>query len=175
MVRPFICLCGSAQCLQYIAGARLLTLEMFDRYLINSHMREVARASVCTKNRDSDRGGRTVIPMKKVEAIFISSKLDTVRELLSGRCGLDLATSRVNQPHDRGQASLFADLPVVKLETVVSDTQAMPTVQAILRASRTAPGIDLVSIGISKVDSQAPRLRESLPPRRQSTESLRAA
>ena len=116
-----------------------------------------------------------MIPMKKVEAIFISSKLDTVRELLSGRCGLDLAMFRANLPHDRGQASLFADLPVVKLETVVSDTQAMPTVQAILRASRTAPGIDLVSIGISKVDSQAPRLRESLPPRRQSTESLRAA
>jgi nitrogen regulatory protein PII len=115
------------------------------------------------------------MPMKKVEATFISSKLDTVRELLSGRCGLDLAMSRANQPHDRGQASLFADLPVVKLETVVSDAQAMPTVQAILRASRTAPGIDLVSIGISKVDSQAPRLRESLPPRRQSTESLRAA
>jgi nitrogen regulatory protein PII len=117
-----------------------------------------------------------VIPMKKVEAIFISSKLDTVRELLSGRCGLQLAMSRPNQPDDRGsQALLFADLPVVRRETVVSDTQAMPTVQAILRASRTAPGIDLVTIGISKVDSQAPRLRESLPPRRQSTESLRAA
>ena len=108
-----------------------------------------------------------MISMKKVEAIFIASKLDTVSELLSERCGLDIAMSQVNQPHDRGQAVLLADLPRVRLETVVSEGQAMPTVQTILRASRNAPGIDLVSIGVSRVDSQAPRLRESLPPRRQ--------
>ena len=116
-----------------------------------------------------------MISMKKVEAIFIASELDTVRELLSVRCGLDIAMSRVHQPHDCGQAVLSADLPRVTLETVVSDVQAMPTVQTILRASRNAPGIDVVSIGVSRVDSQAPRLRESLPPRRQPRESLRAA
>jgi nitrogen regulatory protein PII len=113
--------------------------------------------------------------MKKVEAIFIASKLDTVRELLSVRCGLDIAMSRVNQPHGRGQAVLLVELPVVRLEAVTSDVQAMPTVQAILRASRYAPGIDVVSIGVSKVDSQAPRLRESLPLQKQRSESLRAA
>jgi hypothetical protein len=116
-----------------------------------------------------------VTSMKKVEAIFIASKLDTVRELLSGRCGLEIAMSRVNQPHDRGQAVLLAELPVVRLEAVTSDVQAMPTVQAILRAARNVPGIDVVSIGVSKVDSQAPRLRESLPLQRQRSESLRAA
>jgi nitrogen regulatory protein PII len=116
-----------------------------------------------------------VISMKKVEAIFIASKLDTVSELLSERCGLDIAMSRVDQPQDRGQAVLLADLPRVRLETIVSDVQAMPTVQTILRASRNVPGIDVVSIGVSRVDSQAPRLRESLPPRRQPRESLRAA
>jgi nitrogen regulatory protein PII len=81
-----------------------------------------------------------VISMKKVEAIFIASKLDTVRELLRGRCGLEIAMSRVNQPHDRGQAVLLVELPVVRLEAVVSDVQAMPTIQAILRTSRNVPG-----------------------------------
>ena len=113
--------------------------------------------------------------MKKVEAIFISSKLDMIKELLSKRCGLDIAISRTNQPHDRGRPVLLADLPVLRLEAVVSDAQAMPTVQAILRASRNALGIDVVSIGVSRVDSQAPRLRELLPPQRQHRESLRAA
>ena len=116
-----------------------------------------------------------MISMKRVEAIFIASKLDTVRELLSGRCGLEIAMSRVNQPHDRGQAVLLAELPVVRLEAETSDVQAMPTVQAILRAARNVPGIDVVSIGVSKVDSQASRLRESLPLRKQPSESLRAA
>ena len=113
--------------------------------------------------------------MKKVEAIFIASKLDTVRELLSGRCGLEIAMSRVNQPHDRGQAVLLVELPVVRLEAVVSDVQAIPTIQAILRTSRNVPGIDVVSIGVSKVDSQTSRLRESLPLRKQPSGSLRAA
>jgi hypothetical protein len=116
-----------------------------------------------------------VISMKKVEAIFIASELDTVKELLSVRCGVDIAMSRLNQPHERGQAVLLAELPVVRLEAVVSDVQAMPTVQAILRASRNVPGIDVVSIGVSKVDCQASRLRESLPVRKQPSESLRAA
>jgi hypothetical protein len=88
--------------------------------------------------------------MKKVEGVFISSKLDTVKEMLSKGCPLDM--SRNNRLHNRGGAVFFADPPVVRLEAVVSDAQAMPTVQAILRASRNAPGIDVVSIGVSKVD-----------------------
>jgi nitrogen regulatory protein PII len=114
----------------------------------------------------SVRGGRAVDVMKKVEAIFISSNVAMVKELLSKRCSLDIAVSRTDQPHDRGRAVLLADLPVVRLEAVVSDAKAMPTVQAILRASRNAPGIEVVSTGVSKVDSQAPRLGKLLPPQR---------
>ena len=51
MVRPFICLCGSAHCLHYIAGARHLSLETLDRYFINRHIRELATASLYTKSR----------------------------------------------------------------------------------------------------------------------------
>lgn len=51
MVRPFICLCRSAQCLHYIAGARHLLLDTLDRYFVNSHIRKLAIASICTKNR----------------------------------------------------------------------------------------------------------------------------
>jgi hypothetical protein len=113
--------------------------------------------------------------VKKVEATFISSKLDMIMELLNTRCSLDIALCHTNRQRRRGRAMLSADLPVVRLEAVVSDAQAMPTVQAILRASRNAPGIDVVSIGVSKVDSQAPRLRESVPARRSHRESLHAA
>jgi hypothetical protein len=51
MVRPFICLCGSAQCLHYIAGARHLSLNTLDRHFINSHIRDLAMASLCTKSQ----------------------------------------------------------------------------------------------------------------------------
>lgn len=139
-------------------------------------------ASLCTKPNQPlgeewspVRGGRTVISMKKVEAIFITSRLDTVRELLSQRCGLDIAMSRANEPPDRGQAVLLPELPLVRLEAFVSDVQAMPMVQVILQALRNAPGIDVVSIGVSKVNGQAPRLRESLPLRAHATDGLRAA
>jgi hypothetical protein len=51
MVRPFICLCGSTHCLHYIAGARHLSLNTLDRHFINSHMRELAMASLCMKSQ----------------------------------------------------------------------------------------------------------------------------
>jgi hypothetical protein len=86
--------------------------------------------------------------MKKIEGVFISSKLDAVKEMLSKGCPLDM--SRNNRLHNRGGAVFFADPPVVRLQAVVSDAQAMPAVQAILRASRSAPGIDVVSIAVSK-------------------------
>ena len=75
-----------------------------------------------------------MISMKKVEAIFITSRLDTVRELLSQRCGLDIAMSRANEPPDPGQAVLLPE----RLEAFVSNVQAMPMVQAILQALRNA-------------------------------------
>jgi hypothetical protein len=61
-----------------------------------------------------------MISMKKVEAIFIASELKTVRELLSEHCGLDVATSRVNESHDRSQAVFTVNLPLIRLETVVA-------------------------------------------------------
>jgi hypothetical protein len=112
---------------------------------------------------------------KKVEAMFIASDVDTVRTLLSERLDLDIAKSWVNDTHDRGGAVLVADRPVVRLDAVVSEAQAMPTVQAILRASRNTPGIELVSVGISRSDSRTPRLRESLPLRTRLRQRLRAA
>jgi hypothetical protein len=51
MVRPFICLCGSAHCLHYIAGARHLSLNTLDRHFINSHIRDLAMASLRTKSQ----------------------------------------------------------------------------------------------------------------------------
>jgi hypothetical protein len=81
MVRPFVCLCGSARCLHYIAGARHLSLYTLDRHFINSHIRDLAMASLDDKpnqpfseESSSVRGGRTVISMKKVEAMFITSR-----------------------------------------------------------------------------------------------------
>ena len=112
---------------------------------------------------------------KKVEAMFIASDVDTVRTLLSERLDLDIAKSWVNGTHHRGGALLVADRPVVRLDAVVSEAQAMPTVQAILHASRNTPGIELMSIGISRSDSRTPRLRESLPPRTRPRQRLRAA
>jgi SET domain len=53
MVRPFICLCGSAQCLHYIAGAQHLSLNTLDRHFINSHIRDLAMAALCTKSQIS--------------------------------------------------------------------------------------------------------------------------
>jgi hypothetical protein len=116
-----------------------------------------------------------ILYMKTVEAMFIASDVDTVRKLLSERFGLDIAKSWVNGTHHRGGALLVADRPVVRLDAVVSEAQAMPTVQAILRASRNTPGIELMSIGISRSDSRTPRLRESLPPRTRPRQRLRAA
>jgi hypothetical protein len=116
-----------------------------------------------------------ILYMKTVEAMFIASEVDTVRKLLSERFVLDIAKSWGNETHDRGGAVLVADRPVVRLDAVVSDAQAMPTVQSILRASRNTPGIELVSIGISRSDSRTPRLRESLPPRTRPGQRLRAA
>jgi hypothetical protein len=116
-----------------------------------------------------------VLYMKKVEAMFIASDVDTVGKLLSERFGLDIAKSWANETHNCGEAVLVADRPVVRLNTVVSEAQAMPTVQSILRASRNTPGIELVSIGISRSDSRTPRLRESLPPRTRPRQRLRAA
>ncbi len=40
MDAPFICLCGSANCINVVAGARFLPLSTLERYYLNPHIRE---------------------------------------------------------------------------------------------------------------------------------------
>lgn len=39
MDRPFSCHCGSPQCLQFISGAKSLSLDMLNQRFVNSHIR----------------------------------------------------------------------------------------------------------------------------------------
>jgi len=113
--------------------------------------------------------------MKRVEAILTPYKLDAVTQLLIERGCQDIVVSEVKgseirdgrMPRYRG-VDYVTDLPPkVKLEAVVGDTEAMPTVQAILRVSRSSSSTDetisigpleqVVSIGISKPDCYPPR------------------
>lgn len=41
MAAPFICLCGSANCIHVVAGARFLSLSTLEGHYLNSHIREV--------------------------------------------------------------------------------------------------------------------------------------
>jgi hypothetical protein len=40
MDAPFICLCGSANCINVVAGARFLPLSTLERHFLNPHIRE---------------------------------------------------------------------------------------------------------------------------------------
>lgn len=40
MDAPFICLCGSANCINVVAGARFLPLSTLERHYLNSHIRD---------------------------------------------------------------------------------------------------------------------------------------
>ncbi|MFN8413749.1 MAG: SET domain-containing protein-lysine N-methyltransferase [Anaerolineales bacterium] len=40
MAAPFICLCGSANCIHVVAGARFLPLSTLENHYLNSHIRE---------------------------------------------------------------------------------------------------------------------------------------
>ncbi len=46
MDRPFICLCGAAQCIRLVAGARYLSIDTLSRYFINQHIRDMALAAL---------------------------------------------------------------------------------------------------------------------------------
>jgi hypothetical protein len=39
MDRPFICLCGAAQCVRLVAGAKYLSVDTLSRHFINQHIR----------------------------------------------------------------------------------------------------------------------------------------
>ena len=40
MVNPFICLCGSPNCIHVVAGAKFLPFSVLERYYINQHIRD---------------------------------------------------------------------------------------------------------------------------------------
>ena len=108
--------------------------------------------------------------MKIVEAILTPYKLDAVTQLLIERGCQDIVVSEVKGSEIRDtrmpryrNVNYVTDLPPrVKLEAVVGDAEAMPTVQAILRVSRSSSSTDetisigpleqVVSIGKSKPD-----------------------
>jgi hypothetical protein len=46
MDRPFICLCGAAQCVRLVAGAKYLSIDTLARYFINQHIRDMAVAAL---------------------------------------------------------------------------------------------------------------------------------
>jgi len=41
MDAPFICLCGSSNCIHVVAGARFLSLSTLERHYLNKHIREM--------------------------------------------------------------------------------------------------------------------------------------
>jgi len=41
--RPFVCLCGSWQCIRLVAGARYLSVDALSRQFINEHIRELVQ------------------------------------------------------------------------------------------------------------------------------------
>ena len=41
MAAPFICLCGAANCIHVVAGARFLPLSTLENHYLNSHIREI--------------------------------------------------------------------------------------------------------------------------------------
>jgi hypothetical protein len=46
MDRPFICLCGSPQCVRLVAGAKYLSIDTLAHYFINQHIRDMAIAAL---------------------------------------------------------------------------------------------------------------------------------
>lgn len=42
MSQPFVCLCGSPNCIRLAVGARYLPLDVLSRYFINAHIRALA-------------------------------------------------------------------------------------------------------------------------------------
>ena len=111
--------------------------------------------------------------MKKVEAILSSHCLDQIKEVLFRRGCEEIVVSDVRHPCSRQMnyrgLSYLADAPRVKIEVIVSDADAMPTVDAILQ--NVAGGAQdervsiahvekVISIGESMALMDAPNSRE---------------
>jgi nitrogen regulatory protein PII len=107
--------------------------------------------------------------MKKIETVISERAFETVRNLLMAE-GRDLVVSDVRAEHDRGHTLSYRGItyhgyePRLKIETVVSDSEAMSVVHAILTVSRGSDLPDhevavshvenVLSIGITKLDHQ---------------------
>ena len=111
--------------------------------------------------------------MKKLEAILSSPCLDQIKEVLFRRGCQEIVVSDVRHPCSRQMnyrgLSYLADAPRVKIEVIVSDADAMPTVDAILQ--NVAGGDQdervsiahvekVISIGESRTRMDAPKSRE---------------
>jgi len=46
MDRPFICLCGTQQCIRLVAGAKYLSADTLSRHFVNDHIREMLVSSL---------------------------------------------------------------------------------------------------------------------------------
>ena len=115
--------------------------------------------------------------MKKVEAILSCHCLDQIKEVLFDRGCHEIVVSDVRHPCSRQinyrGLSYLADAPRVKIEVIVSDADAMPTVDAILENVAGGPQDQRVSIShVEKVISigesmplmDVPKSREIDPP-----------
>ena len=96
--------------------------------------------------------------MKKVEAILSCHCLDQIKEVLFDRGCHEIVVSDVRHPCSRQMnyrgLSYLADAPRVKIEVIVSDADAMPTVDAILENVAGGPQDQRVSIShVEKVIS----------------------
>jgi nitrogen regulatory protein PII len=102
--------------------------------------------------------------MKKVEAILGSHSLDQVKEVLLRRGCQEVVVSDVRRPcsqqMNRRGLSYLADAPRVKIEVIVSDADAMPTVDAILQ--NVAGGAQDERVSIAHVE-QVILIGESMP------------
>jgi len=111
--------------------------------------------------------------MKKVEAILSSDCLDQIKEVLFDRGCHEIVISDVRHPCSRQMnyrgLSYLGDAPRVKIEVIVSDVEAKPIVDAILK--NLAGGAQdqrvsiahvekVVSIGESMALIDAPKSRQ---------------
>src|SRR5215831_4026828 len=102
--------------------------------------------------------------MKKVEAILSSHCLDQIKEELFNRGCHEIVVSDVRHPCSRQMnyrgLSYLADAPRVKIEVIVADADAMPTVDAILQ--NAAGGAQDERVSISPLESVI-SIGESMP------------
>jgi nitrogen regulatory protein P-II 1 len=83
--------------------------------------------------------------MKKIEAIVQPSRFDAVKSALQEAGVMGMTVSEVRgHGRQKGHTEVYRGseytvdlLPKIKVEMVVSDTLAVPAVQAILRAAKT--------------------------------------